>query len=177
MSKWRLILIALLDIFCPHGKPGDRWRGALMAPLLMKCGKNFCMKRGVFFVSPHRVSIGENVYIGNYVNIGAGEIVLEDEVVLAPMVSINAQNHTMRNGSYRFGTPVESKVVLRRGCWIGVHACILSGADIGEGALVGAGCVVRRRVPPQTLLANAANTKTLKVVLAEENPAGEGDPR
>lgn len=45
------------------------------------------------------------------------------------------------------------QVVLRRGCWIGANVTILPGVTIGENAVVGAGSIVTRDVPPRTVVA------------------------
>lgn len=42
--------------------------------------------------------------------------------------------------------------VLGDGCWIGMRAMILPGINIGEGAVVAAGSIVTRDVPPYTIV-------------------------
>jgi len=44
-------------------------------------------------------------------------------------------------------------VVIKRGAWIGAGAIILPNVTIGERAVVGAGAVVTRDVPPYTVVA------------------------
>lgn len=44
-------------------------------------------------------------------------------------------------------------VTIGNGCRIGTRAIILPGMHIGEGAVVGAGSVVTRDVPPDTVVA------------------------
>jgi acetyltransferase-like isoleucine patch superfamily enzyme len=49
---------------------------------------------------------------------------------------------------------VETKPVkIGNRSWIGVHAILLRGVEIGEGAIVGAGAVVTKSVPPWTIVA------------------------
>jgi len=43
-------------------------------------------------------------------------------------------------------------VVLKRNCWIGAGATILSGVTVGENAIVGAGAVVTKDVEANTVV-------------------------
>lgn len=50
-------------------------------------------------------------------------------------------------------TPYKIKdIYLKRGCCIGMRSVIMPGVTIGEGAIVGAGSVVTRNVPPYTIV-------------------------
>jgi acetyltransferase-like isoleucine patch superfamily enzyme len=56
------------------------------------------------------------------------------------------------------GTPDEPgefgvSIVVRRNAWVGTRAVLLSGADIGEGAIVGAAAVVDFAVPAYAIVA------------------------
>ena len=46
-------------------------------------------------------------------------------------------------------------VVLKKNCAIGMNSTILPGITIGEGAIVGAGSVVSRDIPPYTIAAGS----------------------
>lgn len=43
-------------------------------------------------------------------------------------------------------------IVIGSDVWIGYHAVILSGVHIGDGAIIGAGAVVTKEVPPYTIV-------------------------
>jgi acetyltransferase-like isoleucine patch superfamily enzyme len=45
-----------------------------------------------------------------------------------------------------------SPVEIGEDVWIGAHAVVLPGVRIGSGAVVGAGAVVNRDVPPNTIV-------------------------
>ena len=152
--KFRFFLLSVVDFFIPHGKTGDKLRGKVAAPLFKACGKNLKFKKNVYFASPERVTLGSSVWFSNNVTLGAGDITLEDEVMLGPSVCIHAQNHTKKDGSYRFGTPKDNPIIVRRGTWLGANTTILAGADIGAGSIVAAGAVVTAgKYPPGALLA------------------------
>ena len=44
-------------------------------------------------------------------------------------------------------------IAVRRNAWIGMRAVLLGGADVGEGAIVGAAAVVASPVPPYAVVA------------------------
>lgn len=89
------------------------------------------------------VRIGDRVTINNGVQIWDG-VRLEDDAFVGP-------NATLTNDRFprsRVPMPHVPESIVRRGASIGANATILPGLVIGEGAMVGAGAVVRRDVPP-----------------------------
>jgi len=113
-----------------------------------------------------RVTIGEYTIVGrgvtieNHVRIGrkckletGGYItaysVLEDFCFIAPLVTTTNDNYLGRTEE-RFKH--FKGVTVRRGGRIGAGAVILPGIEIGEDAVVGAGAVVTRNVPPRKIV-------------------------
>ena len=90
-------------------------------------------------INPHCV-----LYSGNGIRIG-------NQVLIAPGVSIVPANHNFA----RRDVPIVEQgfrasrggVVIESNVWIGAHAVILDGTHIERGAIIGAGSVVRGRVP------------------------------
>lgn len=48
---------------------------------------------------------------------------------------------------------IASRVKIGKNVWIGSHATILGGVNIGDNAVIAAGAVVNRDVPPNTVVA------------------------
>jgi acetyltransferase-like isoleucine patch superfamily enzyme len=70
-------------------------------------------------------------------------------VFLAPVVSTTNDNAIGR----RRGAASElSPMTLRRGCRIGAGVTMLPGIEVGEEAVVGAGALLTRDVPPRTIV-------------------------
>ena len=98
--------------------------------------------------------IENDVRIGDRVTIKCGvqvwdAITLEDDVFVGP-------NATFTNDPFpRSGRHPErySRTLVKRGASIGANATILPGLTIGEKAMVGAGAVVTRDVPPMAIVA------------------------
>lgn len=86
---------------------------------------------------------------------GGAEIVIEDDVLIAPGVQIHTQNHRYDGPEpiIRQGHTPSAQVTIRRGAWIGSNAVILPGVDIGENAVIGAGSIVLHNVPSRVLAA------------------------
>ena len=85
----------------------------------------------------NEVKIHCNVYVAQFTT-------LEDEVFLAPGVTIANDPHPICGLCMRGPT-------ISRGARIGVNVTLLPQIVVGEGALVGAGSVVTRDIPPHTL--------------------------
>jgi len=97
--------------------------------------------------------IENDVIVGDRVTIKCGVqlwdgVTLEDDVYVGP-------NATFTNDPFpRSGQHQEtvSRTLVRRGASIGANATILPGITIGARAMVGAGSVVSRNVPPDTIV-------------------------
>lgn len=106
---------------------------------------------------PHSgIRIGDDSLIGEYnVLRGQGGIVIGNRVYTAPLVQILAVNHVFDDPDRPFveqgitakGIRIEDDV------WLGGGAIVMDGVRIGKGAVVAAGSVVNRSVPPHTVVA------------------------
>ncbi len=105
-------------------------------------------------------SLGQNVNVGGKAVIGNGvkiqnnvsiydSVEIEDDVFCGPSMVftnvINPRAFVERKNEYK-------KTVLKKGCSIGANATVVCGVTIGEFALVGAGSVVTKDVPPYSLV-------------------------
>lgn len=101
----------------------------------------------------NKVSIGKKTKIESNAYITAFSII-EDYCFVAPCVAFSNDNFLGRTEERKkhFGGPI-----LRKGARIGAGSVLLPGVEIGEDALVAAGSVVTRNVPPRmTVLGSPA---------------------
>jgi len=102
------------------------------------------------------VNIANNVKIGNYVkiqnNVSVYEgVELEDYVFCGPsMVFTNIK--VPRSEFPQKGTEYYKKTLVKKSASIGANTIILCGITIGEYAMIGAGAVVTKDVPPYALV-------------------------
>lgn len=105
------------------------------------------------------ISIGDDVFIGRNCCFQSerGEIVIGNHVMFGPGVNIHGGNHDITPGPTPMKSrpqPVDDGVVkICDDVWIGANAIITARVTIGEGAVVAAGSVVTKDVPPMAVVA------------------------
>ena len=102
------------------------------------------------------LTMGDNSNIGPYNYIGcSGKITIGNNVMLAPRVSIYAENHVFDHPELLIRDQgVEKKeVIIKDDCWIAANSIILAGVTIGQGSVVAAGSVVTENVPAYSVVA------------------------
>jgi acetyltransferase-like isoleucine patch superfamily enzyme len=119
-------------------------------------------KIGTFVEIQKNAEIGRNVKVSSHTFICEG-VQIEDDVFVGHNVSfINDKYPRATSASGGLQTEADWQVVrtvVKRGASIGTSCTILCGVTIGEFAIVGAGSVVTRDVPPNTVVAgNPART-------------------
>ena len=110
------------------------------------------------FSSRVSVRIGAGSLIGPRAMFFGGNHVLDREPG-TPIVAYNNKNKP-------FGS--DSPVVIGKDCWIGASAIILGGAIIGDCAVVGAGSIVTKDVPPFSIVVGSP-AKVIKMRFSSDD--------
>ena len=102
----------------------------------IRIGAGSFVNRGVVFEGKARITLGEKVALG-------------------PQVLVLTSTHDVGRTDWRAGggQPRYDPVTIGAGSWIGARTVILPGVSIGEGCVIGAGAVVRKDCPPNTMWA------------------------
>jgi len=139
----------------------DRLLMYVYADQFASCGKDvfFYPTKSYFFYKT--ISIGNNVYIGPGAMFLASESSIEigDKVLFGPNVSIIGGNHSVHiigkfMADYKLADKRPSDdqpVIIEEDVWIGSGAYILNGVTVGRGAIIAAGAVVNKNVPPYAI--------------------------
>ncbi len=120
------------------------WMGCLSASVGVQMHCRFLHAPGV--------SIGERSVInfGSLLDGRRYPITIGTDVSIGPEAAILTLGHDPRSAQFADrGGPVS----IGNHAWIGYRAIVLPGISIGEGAVVGAGSVVSRDVPPYAIVA------------------------
>jgi len=105
-------------------------------------------------ICPERIHLGKNVWIsfavsGNCYIQGGNGIRIGDETIFAPGVKIISANHQLRAlAQWAPDDPIE----IGNNCWIGANAVILPGVKLAERCVVGAGAVVTKSFPADSII-------------------------
>ena len=115
-------------------------------------GDNFTIKSNTVIDCTGVLSdLGGELTIGNNVGLSEncfiqvrGDVVIEDNVILGPGVSIFSENHNFATSEIPIKDQgVERKgVKISNGCWLGANCTILDGVNLGKNCVVAAGSVV-----------------------------------
>ncbi|WP_443946446.1 DapH/DapD/GlmU-related protein [Pedobacter sp. AW1-32] len=97
------------------------------------------------------IKIGKNVFINfDCVFLDLGGITIEDDVFIAPKVSLLSEGHPTSIEDRH--SLITKAIHIKKNAWLGAGATILPGVTIGENAVVAAGAVVSKDVAPNTIV-------------------------
>ena len=105
------------------------------------------------FIGGGLISVADEVVVGNDVMVAWG-VTISDHNSHSICFSVRADDVAQYLGGVKswFGVVIK-KVEICDKAWIGFNTIILKGVTIGEGAIVGAGSVVTKDVPPWVIVA------------------------
>jgi len=148
-----LILISLRRIF-------RRMRMYLLLPLFKEHGKNVRFDPDGMY-SFENIKIGSDVFLGVRPTLMAAKSIIRigNKVMLGPHVTMIGGSHNAAEiGRVMFDVTDKRPgddlgVVIEDDVWVGASAIILRGVTVGRGAIIAAGSVVTKSVPPYAVAA------------------------
>ncbi len=130
-------------------------RACLLREMLAEVGENCCIEPP-FHANwgGHHVHFGKQVYANfGLTCVDDTHIYVGDYTLFGPNVVLATANHPflpeLRNKGYQYNLPVSTG----KGCWLGAGVVVVPGVTIGDYAVIGAGSVVTRDIPPGVLAA------------------------
>lgn len=125
-------------------------------PHQVRIGERCIVEEGTAFVFASSWQPGPSLLFGDRVFVGrncefniTGSIRVGDDALIASGCKFIDHDHGIAMGEPMNTQPgVTAPIVLENDVWLGVNAVVLKGVTIGTGAIVGAGAVVTKSVPP-----------------------------
>lgn len=152
----RFLLLSWLIRFIP------RYTGSRIRIRLLRWA-GVTIGYGSMVMGPTRIhgpgKITQQLQIGEHVTLNTdcffdinGCITIGNHVALGHEVMILTSSHHIGDQQHRAGMVTSAPVCIEDGVWIGARSIVLPGVTIGAGSIVGAGAVVTKDVPPNTLV-------------------------
>lgn len=122
-------------------------------------GSNFHLGIGSFVSSPYELNLGDNVYIGKYCSIqcsgriGNGVLIANNVGVVGRMdhdykqVGVAVRMARSVNDCNDLASDARNSISIGDDVWIGFGAVLLTGIEVGNGAIIAAGSVVFESIP------------------------------
>ena len=120
--------------------------------ILGKTGKNCIIKQPFFCTYGYNISVGEDFFLNvDCKLLDSGKITIGDHVFIAPNVCIITEEHAMDVKQRLDGLEYARPVTIGDNVWICAGALILPGVTIGANSIIGAGSVVTKDIPENSL--------------------------
>lgn len=115
-----------------------------------------------------RIFIGSDCWVNtSCVFDASARISIGDRVGMGQEVMLLTNTHEMNDPRRRAGSLRSLPIDIGDGVWLGARCVILPGVTVGAGAVVAAGAVVSKDVPPDTLVAGVP-ARVVRALSAED---------
>lgn len=136
-------LIKSICFFIPDFPPLMRLRGVLYSLLMAHAGRNFQVAHSATLVCLESLEVGDDVYIANNaVLLCGGGITLGNRVMIAHNSVLSSSDHTIKDGSYRWGERELARVIVEDGAWVGANCTLIKGSRLPRSSVLAAGSVL-----------------------------------
>jgi virginiamycin A acetyltransferase len=135
------------------GVVGDYLRAAFYKLTLPACSLDCRIQFGSFFAHP-QATVGKHVYIGAYCVLGLVDIGDRTHIASAVQVLSGSRQHARDStGMMDLEHGTLSRLTIGTDCWLGARAVVM--ASIGDRSTIGAGSVVVRAIPADSVAVGA----------------------
>lgn len=134
-------------------KPSDlESRKELMKKILGKTRENFLIEQPFVCDYGYNIEIGENFYSNHNLTILDGaKVQFGDNVFVAPNCGFYTAGHPLDYETRNKGLEYAKPIKVGNNVWIGGNVIVLPGVTIGDNVVIGAGSVVNKDIPSNSV--------------------------
>lgn len=144
-------------------------RSELIRKLLGSTGESFLIEQPFLCDYGYNIKIGENFYSNhNLIILDANTVEFGDNVFIAPNCGFYTAGHPIDASTRNKGLEYAKKIKVGNDVWIGGNVVVLPGVTIGDNCVIGAGSVVNKDIPANSI----AVGNPCKVIKTIENKEG-----
>lgn len=123
-----------------------RWRPAVLRLFGARIGRRVLIRHGVRVHWPWRLSVGDDVWIGEGAwLLNLEQITIGSDVCVSQGALLCTGSHQRHSRTFEFDN---GPIRLEPGSWVAARAVVLRGVTVGRGAVVGASAVAHRDIAP-----------------------------
>lgn len=127
-------------------------RKNILKQILGKTSDNFIIEPYFWCDYGYNIEIGENFYSNhNLVILDPAKVTFGDNVFIAPNCGFYTAGHPLEVDIRNSGSEYAKPIKVGNNVWIGANVIVLPGVTIGDNCTIGAGSVVVKDIPANTL--------------------------
>lgn len=133
--------------------PGDSSvKQEILKKIIGKTGENFIIEPSFWCDYGYNIEIGENFYSNhNLVILDPAKVIFGDNVFIGPNCGFYTEGHPLNPLERNKGLEYAKPIVVGNNVWFGGNIVVLPGVTIGDNCTIGAGSVVTKDIPANSL--------------------------
>lgn len=127
----------------------------------IKWGKHVTFRKNFSLViDGGKVFIGDNVFFNNGCSIVSHKAIdIGENCIFGENVKIYDHNHKFAeyNTAKKYQGFSSSEIKVGKNCWLANNVILLKGAEIGDNSVIGAGCIIKSKIPANVIVTLKTN--------------------
>ncbi len=124
----------------------------IIEKLLQKRVNQFTIEPNFYCDYGFNITLGENFYANhNLVILDANKVEFGDNVFIGPNCGFYTSSHPLDYKTRNKGLEYAKSIKIGNNVWIGGNVCVLPGVAIGDNVVIGAGSVVTKDIPDNSV--------------------------